>query len=66
MQNEFSAVYDLHRHLSYSFRSSLATGLFLAANCFAVCSLVAVADVPEAPITADDRDHWSFRPLARP
>lgn len=40
--------------------------LALVVICFATCSPAAAADVAEAPITAVDRDHWSFKPLARP
>ncbi len=57
-------------------RSSRAVGsvLFVAANLVAVLSAtcaagdeVAVPAVPsESPITSDDREHWSFRPLVRP
>ncbi len=55
---------QIHCQQLHFLRSSVRSGLVVAALCLGTCPLA--ADVNEAPITDDDRDHWSFKPLTRP
>ena len=54
-------------HLPPPSLSVVGIGLVLVNTCFIFCfrATVAAEDIGEAPITADDRDHWSFKPLVR-